>query len=135
MTMTDSAPAPADATTADARPDENKLVAERRAKLAELREQGIAFPNDFRRHDYAGDLQAEYADAEQWSAEALDAKQHRVAVAGALAGLFPPGSAGSAGVSSAATAIRPAARATETGDVGGNGRPGGTDSTTQGEPP
>jgi len=84
MTMTDSAPAPADATTADTRPDENKLVAERRAKLAELREQGIAFPNDFRRHDYAGDLQAEYADAEQWSADALDAKQHRVAVAGRI---------------------------------------------------
>ncbi len=84
MTMTDSAPASADATTAENRPDENKLVAERRAKLAELREQGIAFPNDFRRQHYAGDLQAQYADAEQWSAEALDAKQHRVAVAGRI---------------------------------------------------
>src|SRR3546814_3416780 len=29
--------------------DENHLIAERRAKLAALREQGIAFPNDFRR--------------------------------------------------------------------------------------
>ena len=52
--------------------DENHLIAERRAKLAALREQGIAFPNDFRRRDYAGDLQAEYADAEQWTGEALE---------------------------------------------------------------
>ena len=29
--------------------DENHLIAERRAKLAKLRERGIAFPNDFRR--------------------------------------------------------------------------------------
>ena len=65
-------------------PDENKLIAERRAKLAALRGQGVAFPNDFRRADYAGDLQAEYADAEQWTAEALEAKAHRVAVAGRL---------------------------------------------------
>jgi lysyl-tRNA synthetase class 2 len=48
--------------------DENHLIAERRGKLAALRGQGIAFPNDFRRADYAGDLQAEYADAEAWTA-------------------------------------------------------------------
>ncbi|MGH8078848.1 MAG: amino acid--tRNA ligase-related protein, partial [Lysobacter sp.] len=64
--------------------DENKLIAERRAKLTALRGQAIAFPNDFRRADYAGDLQDEYADAEQWTADALDAKGHRVAVAGRL---------------------------------------------------
>ena len=29
--------------------DENKLIAERRAKLTGLREQGNAYPNDFRR--------------------------------------------------------------------------------------
>ncbi len=29
--------------------DENHLIAERRAKLAKLRERGVAFPNDFRR--------------------------------------------------------------------------------------
>jgi lysyl-tRNA synthetase class 2 len=40
--------------------DENKLVAERRAKLAQLREQGNAFPNDFRRTALAADLQADY---------------------------------------------------------------------------
>jgi hypothetical protein len=31
------------------RDDENHLIAERRAKLAKLRERGNAFPNDFRR--------------------------------------------------------------------------------------
>ncbi len=29
--------------------DENQIIAERRAKLAELRKRGTAFPNDFRR--------------------------------------------------------------------------------------
>jgi lysyl-tRNA synthetase class 2 len=47
--------------------DENKLIAERRAKLAALREQakaaGVpAFPNDYRRDVLASLLQAEYAD-------------------------------------------------------------------------
>ena len=53
--------------------DENSLIAERRAKLTALRGQGIAYPNDFRRADYAGDLQAQYADGELWTAESLDA--------------------------------------------------------------
>ena len=57
--------------------DENHLIAERRAKLAELRGQGIAYPNDFRRVDHAGDLQAEYADAEEFG-------DRRVALAGRL---------------------------------------------------
>src|SRR5688572_6038105 len=65
--------------------DENRLIAERRAKLAALRGEGnVAFPNDFRRADYAGDLQAQYADAEQWTAEALEANAPRVAVAGRI---------------------------------------------------
>ena len=38
--------------------DENALIAERRAKLARLREAGIAFPNDFRRDALAADLHA-----------------------------------------------------------------------------
>lgn len=46
--------------------DENHLIAERRAKLAALRAQGVAYPNDFRRADYAGDLQAEFADTGTW---------------------------------------------------------------------
>ncbi|WP_229659194.1 lysine--tRNA ligase [Luteimonas terricola] len=64
--------------------DENSLIAERRGKLAALRGQGIAFPNDFRRSDHAGDLQGEYADADQWNAEALEASGRRVAVAGRM---------------------------------------------------
>ena len=36
--------------------DENQIIAERRAKLAELRKSGNAFPNDFDRADFAGDL-------------------------------------------------------------------------------
>jgi lysyl-tRNA synthetase class 2 len=39
------------------RPDEHKLIAERRSKLDALREQGNAFPNDFRRNATAGELQ------------------------------------------------------------------------------
>lgn len=74
--MTDQTPTPQTHT------DENFLIAERRAKLTALRGEGIAFPNDFRRSDYAGDLQAQYADAEQWNAETLDGKAHRVALAG-----------------------------------------------------
>ncbi len=50
--------------------DENKLVAERRAKLSSLRERGPAFPNDFRRTAFAGELQQRYADADKPSLEA-----------------------------------------------------------------
>ncbi|HEX4853274.1 lysine--tRNA ligase [Arenimonas sp.] len=64
--------------------DENTLIAERRAKLTALRGQGIAFPNDFQRADYAGDLQAEFAGKDEWTAEKLEALDRRVAVAGRL---------------------------------------------------
>lgn len=64
--------------------DENHLIAERRAKLTALRGEGIAFPNDFVRGNYVGDLQTEYADAGQWTQEALDAQARRVAVAGRI---------------------------------------------------
>src|SRR5690606_37192725 len=64
--------------------DDNALIAERRAKLSALRGQGIAFPNDFRRRDHAGDLQAEYADAERWTGEALEATGRRIAIAGRM---------------------------------------------------
>ena len=64
--------------------DDNSLIAERRGKLAALRGQGVAFPNDFRRTDHAGDLQSEYADAEAWTAETLEASGRRVAVAGRM---------------------------------------------------
>jgi lysyl-tRNA synthetase class 2 len=73
-------------TDADTQPqmDENHLVAERRAKLSALRGQGIAFPNDFRRVDHAGDLQDEFADADRWTNEALEGGGRRVAMAGRL---------------------------------------------------
>jgi lysyl-tRNA synthetase, class II len=64
--------------------DENRLIAERRAKLAALRGQGVAFPNDFRRTDHAGDLQAEFTDDSRWTGEALEAEGRRVALAGRL---------------------------------------------------
>ena len=44
-------------------PDDNQIIAERRAKLTALRAVGIAFPNDFERRDMAGDLQLRYAEA------------------------------------------------------------------------
>ena len=68
----------------NAQHDENHLIAERRAKLTALRGQGIAFPNDFRREDHAGDLQAEFADAEKWTAEAFEAQPRRVVLAGRM---------------------------------------------------
>jgi len=42
--------------------DENKLIAERRVKLDKLREQGQAFPNDFRRDALADDLITAYGE-------------------------------------------------------------------------
>ena len=42
--------------------EENKLIAQRKEKLAAVREQGNAFPNDFRRDSYCADLQKQYAD-------------------------------------------------------------------------
>jgi lysyl-tRNA synthetase class 2 len=64
--------------------DENHLIAERRAKLTAMRGEGIAFPNDFRRGDFVGDLQAQYIDAEHWTQQALDSEARRVAVAGRI---------------------------------------------------
>ncbi|HEX5755850.1 MAG TPA: lysine--tRNA ligase [Arenimonas sp.] len=64
--------------------DENSLIAERRSKLAALRAQGIAYPNDFRRDTLAAELQDEYADKERWTAEALEAMDRQVKLAGRL---------------------------------------------------
>jgi lysyl-tRNA synthetase, class II len=79
--MTDNTPPTA---ADDQAQDENRLIAERRTKLKALRGQGVAFPNDFRRGDYAGDLQAQYADAERWTAEALEGADRQVALAGRI---------------------------------------------------
>ena len=50
--------------------DENHLIAERRAKLARLRERGGAFPNDFRRDALAGDLHTAYGSKDPVELEA-----------------------------------------------------------------
>jgi lysyl-tRNA synthetase, class II len=47
--------------------DDNKLIAQRREKLAQLRERGNAFPNDFRRDALAAQLHHEYGQkASDW---------------------------------------------------------------------
>lgn len=61
--------------------DENKLIAQRRQKLQEIREQGNAFPNDFRRDHYAGDLQREFGEKTK---EELEALGEEVSVAGRI---------------------------------------------------
>jgi len=60
--------------------DENKLIAQRREKLAAMRD-GLAFPNDFRRDALAANLHEAYGEDE---AEALQAKDIHVKVAGRL---------------------------------------------------
>jgi lysyl-tRNA synthetase, class II len=65
----------------DAPVDENKLIAERRAKLADLRTRGVAFPNDYRRDSLAADLLAGYGSK---PAEWFDANTVRVHVAGRM---------------------------------------------------
>ncbi|MHB8478496.1 MAG: lysine--tRNA ligase [Steroidobacteraceae bacterium] len=61
--------------------DENHLIAERRAKLARLRERGTPFPNDFRRDALAADILTAYGGK---SAEALEAAPVQVKVAGRM---------------------------------------------------
>ncbi|MCX2497715.1 lysine--tRNA ligase [Plesiomonas shigelloides] len=61
--------------------DLNSEMATRRAKLAALREEGIAFPNDFRRDSISGDLHAAFDDK---SKEELEALGKEVIVAGRI---------------------------------------------------
>ena len=68
-------------TTAQPAPDENKLIAERRGKLAALRDAGNAYPNDFRPDATAGELQAAF---EGHDAIAVEAAGRRVRVAGRM---------------------------------------------------
>ena len=67
--------------TPNAQPEDNKLIAERRAKLAEMRDQGNAFPNNFRRDATAAELLAKYGDK---SKEELAEMGIQVAVAGRM---------------------------------------------------
>lgn len=61
--------------------DENRLVAQRRQKLSDIREQGNAFPNDFRRDITNGELIAAFSDT---PAEELAASPKKVKIAGRL---------------------------------------------------
>ena len=61
--------------------DENQVIAERRAKLAELRAGGTPFPNDFRREHLAADLHRAY---DALSKEELEPRAVPVAVAGRM---------------------------------------------------
>jgi lysyl-tRNA synthetase class 2 len=65
----------------DASADENRIIAERRAKLAALRAQGSAYPNDFRRTALAGDLHVRYDALDNAT---LEVQAKHVAVAGRL---------------------------------------------------
>ena len=98
-------------------PDENFLVAERRAKLAALRTEGIAFPNDARRSDYAGDLQDEYADADAWTGEALEASGRSVAIAGRLLAKRVMGKASFATVQDTSARLQPFLQSNALGDT------------------
>lgn len=61
-------------------PEENHIIAERKQKLAELQDKrGIAFPNDFKVENKAGDLQAAYGELDK---EAIAEKNLKVSVAG-----------------------------------------------------
>ena len=61
--------------------DEHALIAQRRAKLTSLREEGEAFPNDFRRNVMAGELHAEYGEKDN---DFLETEPVRVKVAGRM---------------------------------------------------
>jgi lysyl-tRNA synthetase class 2 len=61
--------------------DENQIIAERRAKLAALRERGQPYPTDFRRDALAGDLHERYDALDN---AALEAQAIAVAVAGRM---------------------------------------------------
>ena len=61
--------------------EENKLIGERRAKLARLRAAGQAFPNDFRRDALAGEIKAAFG---EHTAEWLEANPTPVRVGGRM---------------------------------------------------
>jgi len=72
MSTQDQTPAPA---------DENHIIAERRAKLAEWRKSGRAYPNDFSRENVAGKLDELYGEKTK---EELEAAKIDVKVAGRI---------------------------------------------------
>jgi len=61
--------------------DENHVMAERREKLKAIREQGVAFPNDFKPAHQAADLHAQYDALDK---ETLDPQNNPAVVAGRM---------------------------------------------------
>jgi lysyl-tRNA synthetase class 2 len=61
--------------------DDNKIMTERRAKLAAIREQGVAFPNDFKPQHKAASLHEQYGSL---SREELEEKAIPVVLAGRM---------------------------------------------------
>ncbi len=61
--------------------DTNQLIAERREKLAAIRQQGVAFPNDFKPAQRAAELHAQYGDIPN---EELEPQGIAVSVAGRM---------------------------------------------------
>ncbi|PCK08510.1 MAG: lysine--tRNA ligase [Alteromonadaceae bacterium] len=98
--------------------DENKLIAERRAKLRVIREQGNAFPNQFRPDSQAKALQDKYGEEDK---EALEALGHQVSVAGRVIrnrGAFMVIQDTSSQIQLYVTkAARPFAKGTDLGDI------------------
>jgi len=60
---------------------EHEQIAQRREKLTQLRQKGQAYPNDFKRDHFAGDLHADY---DSFEMEALASKAIYVSVAGRM---------------------------------------------------
>ena len=61
--------------------EDSQIVEERRAKLAGLRQQGVAFPNNFERRDLAEDLHRRH---EKSGNAELEAEAIAAAVAGRM---------------------------------------------------
>jgi len=65
----------------DSQQDENRYIAQRREKLAQLRALGQAYPNQFERRDFAADLIRQYATV---SREDLETRAVAVSLAGRM---------------------------------------------------
>ncbi len=63
------------------KPDENKLIVQRRQHLDELRQKGQAYPNDFRRDSLAAGLHQTHVESDK---ETLESAGIRVSVAGRM---------------------------------------------------
>lgn len=81
-TMTDKTPP--EPSNTEPTVDENRLIAERRAKLTQWREYGQAYPNQWPATHSAATLQADYADVDHWTQDRLAEQAIEVALAGRM---------------------------------------------------